>query len=72
MDSYIKVAEAAQLLGISQKAFWRRVQRGEVPYRRWGSRILVPKNEFAQFLASLPGVSASKLVQRTEDTYGAR
>jgi predicted DNA-binding transcriptional regulator AlpA len=30
---YLKVTEAAEMLGISTKAAWQRLYRGELPYK---------------------------------------
>ena len=40
MQEYLKVPQAAELLGISPKAAWQHIYRGEIPFRRWGRRIL--------------------------------
>jgi excisionase family DNA binding protein len=60
MGRYLKVSEAAVLLGLQQKAILKRVARGELPYRRWGRRILIPEEELRTFLAALPGRSAEE------------
>ena len=39
---YVKVAEAAVLLGVSEDAIRDAVERGELPARRLGRRILIP------------------------------
>jgi excisionase family DNA binding protein len=59
---FLKVPEAAKLLGISERAAWKRLYRGELPYRRWGKRVLIPVGELETFMASLPGKSAHEAI----------
>ena len=47
------VEEAAQLLGISRSFAYEAVQRGEIPSKRIGRRILVPKAALERFLSEL-------------------
>jgi excisionase family DNA binding protein len=72
MTRYLKVPEAAQLLGISDKATWQRLYRGEIPYRRWGRRVLIPLDELERFLAALPGKTADEAMARVEEEKGWR
>ena len=62
MTKYLKVPEAATLLGISEKAAWQRLYRGELPHRRRGRRVLIPVDELEKFLAALPGTTAAEAV----------
>lgn len=39
------VAQAAELLGISRWSYYEAVKRDELPYRKVGRRIVVPKIE---------------------------
>jgi excisionase family DNA binding protein len=39
----ITVPEAAELLGISRNFAYELVKRGELPSRRFGKRILIPR-----------------------------
>jgi excisionase family DNA binding protein len=70
MTKYLKVPEAAKLLGISDKATWQRLYRGEIPHRRWGRRILIPLEELEKFLAALPAARRSAV--NPKDPQGAR
>ena len=72
MTKYLKVPEAAQLLGISDKATWQRLYRGELPYRRWGRRVLIPLDELEKFLAALLGKTADEAVATVEEGRGWR
>jgi excisionase family DNA binding protein len=60
MAKYLKVPEAATFLGISEKAAWQRLYRGELPHKRWGRRVLIPMDELEKFLAALPGITADE------------
>ena len=60
--TFLKVAETAEILGISEKAVRRRIERGELPYRRWGRRLLISAAEIASFLAALPGKTVDEAV----------
>lgn len=46
------VPEAAALLGISPWSYYERVKRGELPARRIGRRIVVPKVQLDAWLAA--------------------
>lgn len=52
----LSVAEAADLLGVSQWLVLQQVARGNLPHRRFGRRILIPR---ARFLDWLDGQAAS-------------
>ena len=70
MAKYLKVAEAAPILGITQKAVRQRIARGELPYRRWGRRVLIPAQELESFLEALPGKTAKEAVAAVEEGRG--
>jgi len=65
--TYLSVPEAAAVLGISAKALWQRLYRGEVPYRRWGRRVFIPSEELESFLSALPGKTANEAVAAVEE-----
>lgn len=44
-------------LGLTQKALYNRVARGEIPHRKLQGRIVFVRTEIEAFLAALPGVS---------------
>jgi excisionase family DNA binding protein len=67
---YLKVAEAAPILGITQKAVRQRIARGELPYRRWGRRVLIPAQELESFLEALPSKTAKEAVAAVEEGRG--
>jgi excisionase family DNA binding protein len=52
-SAMIKPDEALALIGegqISRRAFYNAIGRNEVPHRRLGRRILIPRNAFMQWL----------------------
>jgi excisionase family DNA binding protein len=59
---YLSIPEVAEILGISSSAAWQRLYRGQLPYRRWGKRVLVPLADLERFLAGLPGRSPQEAV----------
>jgi excisionase family DNA binding protein len=48
------VTAAAELIGISRSAFYRAIDRGEMPAVRIGRRLLVPTAKLFQLLGWLP------------------
>jgi excisionase family DNA binding protein len=64
---FLKVSEAAEMLGITQKAARHRIARGELPYRRWGKRVLIPAQELESFLQALPGKTAQEAALNVEE-----
>lgn len=45
------VEEAAALLGISSWAYYEAVKKNELPYRRIGRRIVIPRVQLEAWLA---------------------
>jgi hypothetical protein len=64
MDALVRADSAAltpdqalALLGkkvISRAAFYNAINRGEVPHRRLGKRIIIPRRGFLEWLESAP------------------
>ena len=48
----VTVPEAGRLLGISRALAYRLVRSGELPARRLGTRLVVPKEAINRFLES--------------------
>lgn len=44
------VAQAAELIGISTWAYYEAIKKNEMPYRRIGRRIVVPRIQLEQWL----------------------
>ncbi len=60
MKKTLSVPEAAALLGITERACWQRVYRNQIPYRRWGRKVLIPVVDLEKFLEALPGPNAAQ------------
>jgi hypothetical protein len=41
VKKYLTVAEAAPVWGLTEKALRQRIFRGQVPYRKFGKRVLI-------------------------------
>ena len=59
----LSVAQVAERLGISERAVRQRIYRGQLPYKRWGRRVIVPLDELEAFLRALPGCSAQEALE---------
>jgi excisionase family DNA binding protein len=64
VKKYLTVPETAEITGKTIRATWQDLYRGRLPYRRWGRRILVPRDELEQFLKALPGVTVEEAVTK--------
>ena len=62
MKKYLTIPEAAPPLGMTEKALRKRIERGQIPYRKFGRRVLIPLQELEEFLAALPGKTAEEAV----------
>ncbi|PON11441.1 hypothetical protein C2W62_44835 [Candidatus Entotheonella serta] len=63
-DGYLSVDEAASLIGSTPDALYRKVERGQVPYRKWGKRLLFKRSELLEFLDALPGMRPEDVKRR--------
>ena len=59
------LTEAAEILGITQKALRARVARQAVPYRKLGGRVMFVRAELERFIEALPGVSLESALERS-------
>jgi excisionase family DNA binding protein len=50
----LTIPEVARRLGKTELSVRRAVERGQLPSRRWGRRIIVLASELEQFLQQLP------------------
>ena len=55
-DRLLDVLEIAAMLGRSENAVRRMVERGQLPYRKSGRRVLFLESELKAFIEALPGV----------------
>ena len=51
----LDVAGAAEYLGVTDKQVRARVERGLLPFRRWGGRVVFLKDELMDYFAALDG-----------------
>ena len=49
-----RVRDLVPILGWSELAIRREIERGTIPARRWGRRIVILRDEFETFLQELP------------------
>jgi hypothetical protein len=56
------VATAAAWLGVKDKCVRARVARRQLPYRRWGGRVVFLKAELLAYLGRLPGVTLEQAI----------
>jgi excisionase family DNA binding protein len=61
-QQFLRIAEVALLLGMTEEGVRWRIKHGELPYRRWGRSVLIPKRELEAFLAELPGCTATEAI----------
>jgi excisionase family DNA binding protein len=66
MKKYLTVLEVAARLGITERAAWQRIYRGQLPHRRWGRRVIIPLDELKEFLAKLPGCSVKEALEEVQ------
>jgi len=63
----LDVAEAACLLGFTEKRIRHLVAQRRIPHRRQGSRIVLLRSELEKWLeSSLPGVTLEEVTRRGE------
>ena len=62
----LTVAEVAERLGISERAVRQRINRGQIPFKRWNRRIFVPEDELDRFLKALPGCSVEEALEEVK------
>ena len=68
MKKNLTVPEVAERLGISERAVRQRINRGQLPFRRWGRSIIIPQDELEAFIKALPGCSVEEALE--EMGYG--
>jgi len=49
-----RVRDLVPILGWSELAIRREIERGTIPARRWGRRIVILRDELETFLQDLP------------------
>jgi excisionase family DNA binding protein len=63
-DRLLDVPETAAMLGHSENAVRRMVERRQIPYRKSGRRVLFLESELRAFIEALPGLSLEDLRER--------
>jgi excisionase family DNA binding protein len=63
-DRLLDVLETATMLGRSENAVRRMVERRQIPYRKSGRRVLFLESELKAFIEALPGLSLEALRER--------
>jgi excisionase family DNA binding protein len=63
-DRLLDILEAAVVLGRSENAVRRMVERRQIPYRKSGRRVLFLESELRMFIETLPGLSLENLRDR--------
>ena len=66
----LNVCEAAIFFNTTEKAIRRRVDRGLVPFRRLGMRIIFLRSELETFVGGLPGVTLAEVQQNRQARHG--
>jgi len=65
-DRLLDVPETATILGRSENAVRRMVERRQIPYRKSGRRVLFLESELQAFMEALPGLSIEDLREREQ------
>ena len=66
----LDIATAAQFAGWTEKAMRARVERGRVPFKRDGRRILFIRDELEDFLRGLEGVDVKEALANERAARG--
>jgi len=60
---YLDIGSAAAVLGLTERAVRARVARRQLPFRKLGDRILIPRAELEQYMRALEGVTAAEAIK---------
>ena len=63
-EKLLGVEEAAEMLGRSENAVRRMVERRQLPFRKSERRVLFLESELRAFIETLPGLSLEDLRER--------
>ena len=64
MKAYMNTDEVAMFLGRTPKAIRKLVERGQLPHRRLGRRIIFVRAELEEFIQALPGMNIQDIRRR--------
>ncbi len=71
IDGFVlDMSSAAQFAGWTENTMRARVERGRVPYRRDGGRIIFLRDELEAFLRGLSGVSVDEALKNDRAARG--
>ena len=59
----LDVAAVAEWLGVSSDTIRARVARQQIPYRKWGKRIIFRRSEVDEYFKQLEGVSMEEALK---------
>jgi len=62
VQQYLSITQGAKYLGLTEQAFRKWLERGRIPYRKLGRRVLIPAQDLERFLAELPGKTVDEAV----------
>lgn len=65
----LDVAACAALLGMTEKAIRLRVDRRQLPFRRFGRRIIFLRSELLRYLDTLPGCRPQETLLDTVNSF---
>ena len=63
-EKLLGVEEASEMLGRSENAVRRMVERRQLPFRKSGRRVLFLESELRAFIEALPGLSFEDVRER--------
>jgi predicted DNA-binding transcriptional regulator AlpA len=67
----LDIRNAAVLLGLTEKGLRRQVERGRVPHRRLGRKLVFIQRELELWVADLPGVTLDQVREMQDRRGGA-
>ena len=66
----LDVTAVAELLGVSEHTIRARQSRQQIPYRKWGGRIIFLRAEVMRYLEQLDGVSIEEALENEKARRG--
>ena len=66
----LDVAAVAEWLGVSEDMIRARQSRQQIPYRKWGGRIIFLRAEVMRYLEQLDGVSIEEALENEKARRG--
>jgi excisionase family DNA binding protein len=65
------VKTAASELGANEKFLRGKIERKEIPFRKWGGRIVILRADLERYLNNLPGVSTEEALKKANKELNA-